>query len=349
MKTGTVLLSIAIALAWSRAGTAEEAEGAVAASATAEEAVVAPTPIGPRITFKETVHDAGESWQGDQVTHVFTFTNTGDSLLEISRVRASCGCTASNLSKNRVEPGESGEIKATFNTRSYRGRKSQPIYVTSNDPEQPTVQLKLETTIRTVAALDPASVQFGQVTVGKGAVREAAVVFDGEPFPVREVSAQPEIFSVRLLGTEEEGKRVRLEVSLSPETPVGRHIGSLAVRIDHPNLQNLNGRLLAVVEGLISYTPRMLFFNRQDQADVAVKTVSLSSQEGEPLEIRKVSSTIPQFTAELKTIQPAREYEVLIRLSPETEPGRYHGEVKIETSHPDQPVISIPVRANAGS
>ncbi len=332
------VLPIAIALACSQAGLTRAGEAAA-------------TPSGPRISFQETVHDYGESWQGDQVSHVFTFTNTGDTELQISRVRSSCGCTASNLSSNRIAPGESGEIRATFNTRGYRGRKSQPIYVTSNDPEQPTVQLRLETTIRTVAAFDPPTVQFGRVPIGQGAVREAAVVFDGEPFPVREISAQPEFFSARLLDPEQGDKgerRVRIEVTLSPEVPVGRHLGTLSVRLDHPKMQNLSGRLMAVVEGTIAYTPRMLFFSRQDQVDVEVKTISLTSHSPEPVEIRSVSSSIPQFMAELKTLEPGREFEVAIRLSPETEPGRYNGEVKIETSLPDQPMISIPIRANAG-
>ncbi len=345
MKRITVL-SIAIALACIRAGTAEEAKNAVPAAGMAEEAKGAPTPAGPRITFKETVRDVGESWQGDQVTHVFSFTNTGDSVLEISRVRSTCGCTASNLSSNRVEPGESGEIRATFNTRGYRGKKSQPIYVTSNDPGQPTVQLRLETTIRTAAAFEPANVQFGKVVLGQGAVREAAIVFDGDPFPVQEVSAQPEFFSARILDPEEGGKRVRIEVTLSPEAPVGRHMGTLAARLDHPHLKNLSGRLMAVVEGLITWTPRMLFFGRQDQTDVVVKTISVSNQAPEPIEIRGVSSSIPQFTAEVKTLDPGKEFEVSIRLSPETEPGRYNGEVRIETSRPDQPLITIPIRAN---
>lgn len=305
----------------------------------------------PSIEFKETVHDAGESWQGETVSHVFTFTNTGDAELAISRVRTSCGCTASNLSSDRIAPGESGEIRASFNTRGYRGRKSQPIYVSSNDPDQPTVQLRIETTVKTLAAFSPAALQFGSVTVGQGAVRETSLVFDGETFPVLEVSAQPEIFSARILepesGAAGDGP-VRIEVALSPEAPVGRHRGSLTARLDHPRLKTLTARLLASVEGKIAYSPRMLFFSRDDHAGGKVKTVSLTNNGEAPVEIRRAAVGIPQLEAEVKTVRPGKEFEVAIRMKPDAEPGRYAGELKIETSCPEQAVITIPIRANTG-
>jgi hypothetical protein len=316
-------------------------------AAGAEEAPTAK--IAPAIEFRETVYDAGESWQGETVSHVFSFTNSGNAELKISRVRSTCGCTASNLSSDTIAPGESGEIRASFNTRGYRGKKSQSIYVSSNDPGQPTVQLRIETTVKTAAAFSPVHLQFGRVTVGAGAVRETALVFDGESFPVLEISAQPEFFSARILEPEGEtggDPPIRIEVALSPEAPVGRHRGTLTARLDHPRIKHLTGHLLVTVEGVITSSPRMLFFSGEDQAEVVVKTVSVTNQGEEPVEIRNVSSSIPQFTAEVKTIEPGQNFEVSIRLSPETEPGRYNGEVRIETSLPDQAVIAVPLRAN---
>ena len=41
----------------------------------------------PRISFDSTSYDAGEVWEGDEVIHTFTVTNTGGAQLDISRVR----------------------------------------------------------------------------------------------------------------------------------------------------------------------------------------------------------------------------------------------------------------------
>ncbi|MDP8237193.1 MAG: DUF1573 domain-containing protein, partial [Candidatus Erginobacter occultus] len=284
-----------------------------------------PVPAGPAISFRETVFDAGESWEGEVVTHTFTFTNTGDAELKITRVRTSCGCTASNLSSDTIAPGESGEIKASFNTRNYRGKKSQPVYVTSNDPSNPTVQLRLETTVKTVAAFTPQNLQFGKVVYGRGASRETSLVFDGEPFPVREVSAQPDFFQARILepeGETRENSPVRIEVTLRPEAPVGRHRGTLTARIDHPQSPELSGRLMVSVEGLVRYSPRLLFFNDADQRNRKVKTIQVTNQSEEPVAILKAESTIPQFQVTVKTIEAGREFAAEVRLNADAEPGR---------------------------
>ena len=49
----------------------------------------------------------GEIRQGKPVTTTFEFTNTGAAPLLISSVKTSCGCTASNWTKDAIQPGES--------------------------------------------------------------------------------------------------------------------------------------------------------------------------------------------------------------------------------------------------
>jgi hypothetical protein len=49
------------------------------------------------------------------VTHEFRFTNSGDGPLVISSVKASCGCTVTDYSKDPIAPGTEGYVKATYN------------------------------------------------------------------------------------------------------------------------------------------------------------------------------------------------------------------------------------------
>ncbi len=307
------------------------------------------TTPAPSISFEETVYNAGDSWEGEIVSHAFSFTNTGDAELKISRVRSSCGCTASNLSSDTIAPGESGEIRASFNTRHYRGQRSQPVYVTSNDPANPTVQLQLVTTVKTIATFNPAHLQFGQAVHGQGATRETTLVFDGEPFPIREISVQPDFFQARILEPGEEtgeDSSIRIEVTLSREAPIGHQRGTLTARIDHPQSPEVTARVMAAVEGIITYTPRMIFFSRQDLEEQAVKIVTLTNNGDQPIAIREVSFGIPQFQAEVKTIQPGKQFEVEIRLMTGIEPERYSTELTIETDLATQERITIPLRAN---
>jgi hypothetical protein len=87
---------------------------------------------GAKITFKETVHEFGEINQGDVVTHIFEYENSGNEPLIISNVRTSCGCTAPNWSREPLAPGETGELTIRFNSRGKVGMQNKIITITSN-------------------------------------------------------------------------------------------------------------------------------------------------------------------------------------------------------------------------
>lgn len=324
--------------------------GGMVAPLRAEEEAAAPA--APVISFEEEVHEAGETWEGEVVNHVFTFTNTGNADLEITRTRTTCGCTAGLISEKILAPGESGEIRASFNTRGYRGRRSMPVFVHSNDPANPVVQLRIETTVKNVAAFDPRNLNFGQVTHGQSAEREVSLVFDGDPARVLEISARPEFFIARILEPEAaedesaEASPVRIEVKLSPEAPVGRHRGTLTARLDHPGVSSINGRLMAAVEGLVQYSPRLLFFNETDQTQGGEKKILVSNRGERPLAIRTAESDLDQFQVQISEIEPGKEFAVTVRFRPEAEPGRYAGQVTIETDLPEGGTVNVPLRSN---
>jgi hypothetical protein len=65
----------------------------------------------------------------------FKFTNKGELPLVITRVKPSCGCTVASYPKEPIAPGETKEIKATYNA-SAKGVFNKVVTVYSNtDPE----------------------------------------------------------------------------------------------------------------------------------------------------------------------------------------------------------------------
>ncbi len=102
---------------------------------------------GPKISAMEKEYDFGTVEQGEIVLHDYEITNTGDDLLVISRVRASCGCTAVKPEKSELKPGESTKVHAEFNSRGRKGTQRKYIYIYSNDPQTPEMRLKLTGTV----------------------------------------------------------------------------------------------------------------------------------------------------------------------------------------------------------
>lgn len=107
--------------------------------------------------------DFGEVFQGEKVPHVFKFTNDGDEILKIDRVKSSCGCTAVLLSEKTIPPGGVGEIKANFDSSRFRGDTSKVIYVYTNDPVNATRQLYIKGKVLEKVLVTPAQVNFGTV------------------------------------------------------------------------------------------------------------------------------------------------------------------------------------------
>lgn len=98
----------------------------------------------PYISFEKQTHDFGTMKEEDGTsTYKFNFVNTGGAPLIIQKVRATCGCTAPNWTREPVPPGGSGFIAATYNPAGRPGAFSKYLYVNSNS-EQGAVRLTIK-------------------------------------------------------------------------------------------------------------------------------------------------------------------------------------------------------------
>lgn len=86
----------------------------------------------PVLTFETVTHHFGKVIQGERLSYSFKFKNTGKSNLIISYVETSCGCTTSSPPKEPIAPGESGEIKVTFDSKTKNGEVTNQVRITAN-------------------------------------------------------------------------------------------------------------------------------------------------------------------------------------------------------------------------
>ncbi|HLF64926.1 MAG TPA: DUF1573 domain-containing protein [Saprospiraceae bacterium] len=96
-------------------------------------------PTGPLTTlsFGETTFDFGDVDEGEMVTHIYKFTNTGKEPLVIKDAKGSCGCTVPKWPKTPIPPGEQGEIQVEFNSKGKTGKQTKRVTINANtDPAQ---------------------------------------------------------------------------------------------------------------------------------------------------------------------------------------------------------------------
>ncbi len=85
--------------------------------------------------FEKAVHNFGEILETKgAVTAEFKLKNTGNAPLIINRVATSCGCTASNWTKEPIPPEGEGVVSITYNPRGRPGAINQRVTVFTNAP-----------------------------------------------------------------------------------------------------------------------------------------------------------------------------------------------------------------------
>jgi len=89
----------------------------------------------PKFKFNHEIHDFGTIDEGVQVTYEFEFKNTGKEPLIIQNVKASCGCTTPHWPREPILPGQSGQVKAVYNSKGRPGAFNKAITITSNATE----------------------------------------------------------------------------------------------------------------------------------------------------------------------------------------------------------------------
>jgi hypothetical protein len=112
------------------------------------------------LTFTEATFDFGEINDLTAVTKTVSFKNSGEKTLEISNVKASCGCTTGKLAKKSYQPGEEGTVDITFNPKGKSGKQTKSVRFTSNDPEGAVRAVTFSATVSSVFGTTPSQALF---------------------------------------------------------------------------------------------------------------------------------------------------------------------------------------------
>ncbi|OJJ14287.1 hypothetical protein BKI52_43160 [marine bacterium AO1-C] len=94
----------------------------------------------PQIQFQKTKHEFGTIKEDGGLAQVtFSFKNVGNQPLKLTKVQASCGCTTPSWSKDPIQPGQTGVVKAAYNPMNRPGKFSKTVTVTSNSKQPITI------------------------------------------------------------------------------------------------------------------------------------------------------------------------------------------------------------------
>jgi hypothetical protein len=195
----------------------------------------------PKIVVDQENFNFGRIYQGEKVVHTFRFQNAGDAPLNIEKVRTSCGCTAALLSSEVIAPGEKGEVGTTFDSVRFRGDVIKTIYLYTDDPLKPVIQLFLRGSVKPEIVQDPERVELGLLQPEVEKEVRVTLTNQGEKeitFPSIQVTApelQAELSSDVLLP----GKTVQVLIKAAPREGKSRLSGYVIVKTSSSHVPEL--------------------------------------------------------------------------------------------------------------
>jgi len=84
------------------------------------------------VEWIDSLQNFGTVQEGDTVKLSYTFKNTGDRPLFLSKVHADCGCTVVSFPKEAVLPGHEEKVLVQFSSMHHPGFVSRSFVATSN-------------------------------------------------------------------------------------------------------------------------------------------------------------------------------------------------------------------------
>jgi hypothetical protein len=324
----------------------------ITASVVAQERGIA----GPKLEVPEKILDKGIVAKGDVVEAHFKLVNEGSETLVVKSVRPTCGCTVADYDRE-IAAGGTGWVKAKLDTADFSGPVSKSILVMTNDPQDPTVSLVIKAEVKPyVEVLPRPLIRFNALKYEQMTQKVTIVSGDGQrDFKVTGVDSSVPYLkpSVRQLAKEEympgrPGPQYEVALSLAEDAPMGPVNAQLSVTTDHPKAKTVAIKVYGVVRALLHVTPPQIQFGTVEAKSNPGRNVIVVNNRtgGGGVEVTSADVTDSAFDATVSAIEEGRRYQVTVTIKPDAEPGTRDALLKLATSDPEFPELTVPVRAN---
>lgn len=90
-------------------------------------------------SFKEKTHKFPKTIEGEQLSHYFVFTNTGNIPLKINSYVVECHCTEVIFPSHEIQPGKTDSLLLKFDTNGKYFAQDRNVIISSNSKKNETV------------------------------------------------------------------------------------------------------------------------------------------------------------------------------------------------------------------
>lgn len=335
---------------------AQPLEGETAPTAASPEADT------PRIEVEPADLDLGDLPEGAVAEFVYTIRNTGQAPLEISNIKATCGCTDVEMKKTLLAPGEASELKGAFDSFHRLGRQVKTINFKTNDPRHKSMALKFKAFVYQEIVVEPTYLMMKTVLSQVGAekrvrirawtdppleIKTIQVIDENQPVEVKVLSRTVDLREDDAAST---GPLTVIELGVT--VPKGAPITILNGKIKLETNNKVSPTLWIPFQGRISgdvyAKPTRVHFGAASPGATLTKVVTVSSSSHQPFSLDGVEPG--KLGVQMKPLTegelPVHRIELSITV-PDDGNRRFRDEIDLKIKHPTMDGLQLQVTAIA--
>ncbi|SPD72463.1 hypothetical protein PITCH_A1380011 [uncultured Desulfobacterium sp.] len=254
-------------------------------------------------------------------------------------------------SAKEIPPGGEGKIHITFKTALKSGEKTQAITVNCDDPDNPSISLKVTADIQVSLAATPDRINFGRLKRGVPPLPQYVTLIgnDKDKTEILSVSSNNKniITEIETLPPKDNKTEKRIKVMVSPDINVGRFREQINIKTSHEKMKELPVFIYGEVMGDIMVFPDNLAFGVFKKGGKYERSVRLRAVSDVTFKLLNVSATTPDLKTEVVTVKEGVEYIVKVTMNEKFDKEYIRGKIIISTDDKVQPTVEIGVFGRA--
>jgi len=308
---------------------------------------------GARIVFETTVIDFGTVWDVDEMKGRFPFTNEGGKALNITEVKPSCGCTTTELSRTRFEPGEGDVLELVWKPKGHGPQaKTITVHSTTEGPGIDVLTIKAE--IKPFVTFSEPYLRMGDLPFGEQHTKRVHLTCADPNFELLEIKSGSLYVDVLDVGRQADGRHA-IDVVVTHNAPWGQMNGSIQGTVrgtvpgeDAPRDHQLQVSVHANLFGDLRVQPTMLAVGHVRPKGSIDRRVRLTNATGEPFqvlsaEVRNGTPADMQVRAEPVSDARGTGYDLILSGAAGDYMGLIRGIVAVTTDIPGEQERTLPI------
>lgn len=300
----------------------------------------------------EPVKEIGGVAKGEKITHDFVIRNEGTAPLEITEVRASCGCTVAEYDKT-IAPGAAGKVHVAVDTTTFAGPITKGVTVFTNDPDNPQIELTVKASVQPAISVKPGYARYiiVQGEEKQGTIEQTLWASDGAPLEILKAESPYPFLKVSFReatpgeqAAEGKGKQWRVQMTLDRDAPVGALAEYVRVTTNHPKQKLVEIPVSGFVRPVITVTPPLADFGQIELKEPFRRALIVKAYSTDPIKVTGVEGNLKGIDTQLEPVQEGREYQIRVTLNPAIGKGPFNGKLTIHTDSPKKPVLEVELK-----